>query len=170
MRILKDLDHELEGRDVLLVEDIVDSGLTLNYLLKNLRHAQARDPRGVALLRRKDIQQVDDRPPVRGFEIPQEFVVGYGLDFAERYRNLPYIAHPEARGVSRGLRCRKPRALGRRAGCGTATAAVLSLSMVAAACAKAAEGTWFGRRVGDPRRRGGRTTVSGRVGTEPMSR
>jgi hypoxanthine phosphoribosyltransferase len=98
VRILKDLDHELEGRDVLLVEDIVDSGLTLNYLLRNL---QARRPRSLevaALLQKKDIQQVPIDLRYLGFNIPNEFVIGYGLDFAERYRNLPYIAtlKPEA--------------------------------------------------------------------------
>ena len=98
VRILKDLDHELEGRDVLLVEDIVDSGLTLNYLLKNLRARRPRTLEVAALLQKKDIQQVPIELRYLGFDIPNEFVVGYGLDFAERYRNLPYIAtlKPEA--------------------------------------------------------------------------
>jgi hypoxanthine phosphoribosyltransferase len=96
--ILKDLDHELEGRDVLLVEDIVDSGLTLNYLLKNLHARRPRSLEVAALLQKKDIQQVPIELRYLGFDIPNEFVVGYGLDFAERYRNLPYIAtlRPEA--------------------------------------------------------------------------
>jgi hypoxanthine phosphoribosyltransferase len=100
VRILKDLDHELEGRDVLLVEDIVDSGLTLNYLLKNLRARRPRSLEVAALLQKKDIQQVPIELRYLGFDIPNEFVVGYGLDFAERYRNLPYIAtlKPEAYG------------------------------------------------------------------------
>ena len=102
VRILKDLDHELEGRDVLLVEDIVDSGLTLNYLLKNLRARRPRSLEVAALLQKKDIQQVPIELRYLGFDIPNEFVVGYGLDFAERYRNLPYIAtlKPEAYGGS----------------------------------------------------------------------
>ena len=100
VRILKDLDHELEGRDVLLVEDIVDSGLTLNYLLKNLRARRPRSLEVVALLQKKDIQQVPIDLRYLGFDIPNEFVIGYGLDYAERYRNLPYIAtlKPEAYG------------------------------------------------------------------------
>jgi hypoxanthine phosphoribosyltransferase len=98
VRILKDLDHELEGRDVLLVEDIVDSGLTLNYLLKNLRARRPKSLEVAALLQKKDIQQVPIDLRYLGFDIPNEFVIGYGLDFAERYRNLPYIAtlKPEA--------------------------------------------------------------------------
>jgi hypoxanthine phosphoribosyltransferase len=102
VRILKDLDHELEGRDVLLIEDIVDSGLTLNYLLKNLRARRPRSLEVAALLQKKDIQQVPIELRYLGFDIPNEFVVGYGLDFAERYRNLPFIAtlKPEAYGGS----------------------------------------------------------------------
>jgi hypoxanthine phosphoribosyltransferase len=102
VRILKDLDHELEGRDVLLVEDIVDSGLTLNYLLKNLHARRPRSLEVAALLQKKDIQQVPIELRYLGFDIPNEFVVGYGLDFAERYRNLPFIAtlKPEAYGGS----------------------------------------------------------------------
>jgi hypoxanthine phosphoribosyltransferase len=98
VRILKDLDHELEGRDVLLVEDIVDSGLTLNYLLKNLHARRPATLEVAALLQKKDIQQVPIHLRYLGFDIPNEFVIGYGLDFAERYRNLPYIAtlKPEA--------------------------------------------------------------------------
>ncbi len=91
VRIVKDLDLDLSGRDVLLVEDIVDSGLTLNYLLKNL---QSRNPATLevcALLLKAGQQKVE--PDVRyvGFRIPDEFVVGYGLDVGERYRNLPSI-------------------------------------------------------------------------------
>ena len=92
VRILKDLDAAIEGRDVLVVEDIVDSGLTLHYLLKNLR---AREPRSLevcALLTKPERRRVD--LPIRyvGFEIPNRFVVGYGLDHAQRYRNLRYVA------------------------------------------------------------------------------
>jgi hypoxanthine phosphoribosyltransferase len=91
VRILKDLDRDIAGRDVLIVEDIIDSGLTLSWLRKNL---MARNPKSLevcTLLRKPDAIRVD--VPVRyvGFDIPNEFVVGYGLDFAERYRDLPYI-------------------------------------------------------------------------------
>ena len=92
VRILKDLDAAIEGRDVLLVEDIVDSGLTLHYLLKNLK---ARDPRSLevcALLTKPERRRVD--LPIRyvGFEIPNRFAIGYGLDHAQKYRNLGYVA------------------------------------------------------------------------------
>ncbi|HEX2468494.1 MAG TPA: hypoxanthine phosphoribosyltransferase [Solirubrobacterales bacterium] len=92
VRILKDLDATIEGRDVLLVEDIVDSGLTLHYLLKNLR---ARDPASLevcALLTKPERRRVE--LPIRyvGFEIPNRFAIGYGLDHAQRYRNLRYVA------------------------------------------------------------------------------
>ncbi len=92
VRILKDLDASIEGRDVLIVEDIVDSGLTLSYLMRTLR---AREPASLevcALLTKPERRKVD--LPIRyvGFEIPNRFVIGYGLDHAERYRNLPYVA------------------------------------------------------------------------------
>ncbi len=98
VRILKDLDHEIEGRNVLLVEDIVDSGLTLNYLLKNLRTRRPATLEVCALLEKAGVQQVPVHIRYRGFEIPPVFVVGYGLDFDERFRNLPYVAtlKPEA--------------------------------------------------------------------------
>lgn len=98
VRILKDLDHDIEGRDVLLVEDIVDSGLTLNYLLKNLRGRRPASLEVCALLKKTGIQRVEIEVKYCGFEIPPEFVVGYGLDYAEKYRNLRYIAtlRPEA--------------------------------------------------------------------------
>ncbi len=98
VRILKDLDHDLEGLDVLLVEDIVDSGLTLKYLLKNLAARKPASLEVAALLRKEGIQKVPLDLRYIGFEIPNEFVVGYGLDFAERYRNLPFVAtlRPEA--------------------------------------------------------------------------
>jgi hypoxanthine phosphoribosyltransferase len=91
VRILKDLDINIEGRDVLVVEDIIDSGLTLSYLMRNL---EAREPASLeicALLTKPERREID--VPVRyvGFEIPNRFVIGYGLDFAERYRNLPYV-------------------------------------------------------------------------------
>ena len=98
VRILKDLDHDLEGRDVLLVEDIVDSGLTLAYLIKNLKGRRPASLEVAALLKKTGIQRVHLDVRYVGFEIPPDFVVGYGLDFAEKFRNLPYIAtlKPEA--------------------------------------------------------------------------
>jgi hypoxanthine phosphoribosyltransferase len=98
VRILKDLDHDVEGHDVLLVEDIVDSGLTLAYLLRNLRARKPASLEVCALLRKPEVQRVDLDIKYRGFDIPPEFVVGYGLDYAEKYRNLPYVAtlKPEA--------------------------------------------------------------------------
>jgi hypoxanthine phosphoribosyltransferase len=91
VRILKDLDHDLKDRDVLVVEDIVDSGLTLKYLLKNLAGRKPASLEVAALLRKEGIQQVELDVRYIGFDIPNEFVVGYGLDYAEKYRNLPYI-------------------------------------------------------------------------------
>jgi hypoxanthine phosphoribosyltransferase len=98
VRIIKDLDHDVEGQDVLLVEDIVDSGLTLKYLLKNLAARKPASLEVAALLRKEGIQQVPLDLRYVGFDIPNEFVVGYGLDYGERYRNLPYVAtlRPEA--------------------------------------------------------------------------
>ena len=92
VRILKDLDASIEGRDVLIVEDIVDSGLTLSYLMRTLK---AREPASLdvcALLTKPERRKVD--LPIRyvGFEIPNRFVIGYGLDHAERFRNLPFVA------------------------------------------------------------------------------
>jgi hypoxanthine phosphoribosyltransferase len=91
VRILKDLDRDIAGRNVIVVEDIVDSGLTLSWLLRYLDSRQAKSVEVVALLRKPDAVKV--HVPVRyvGFDIPNEFVVGYGLDFAEHYRELPYI-------------------------------------------------------------------------------
>src|SRR6476661_946394 len=91
VRILKDLDHDLKDRDVLVVEDIVDSGLTLKYLLKNLAGRKPATLEVAALLRKEGIQQVPLDIRYCGFDHPNEFVVGYALDFSEKYRNLPYI-------------------------------------------------------------------------------
>lgn len=91
VRILKDLDLSIEGRNVLVVEDIIDSGLTLSYLLRTL---EAREPASLdvcALLTKPERRQSDVDCRYIGFEIPNRFVIGYGLDFAERYRNLPYV-------------------------------------------------------------------------------
>jgi hypoxanthine phosphoribosyltransferase len=92
VRILKDLDTSIEGRHVLIVEDIVDSGLTLQYLLRNLGARQPASLEVCALLVKPASKKVELRPRYVGFEIPDEFVVGYGLDHAERYRNLPLVA------------------------------------------------------------------------------
>ena len=91
VRILKDLDIPIEGRHVLVVEDIIDSGLTLSYLMRNLTARRPETLEVCALLTKPERREID--VPVRyvGFEIPNRFVVGYGLDFAERYRNLPYV-------------------------------------------------------------------------------
>ncbi len=91
VRILKDLDLDISGRDVLIVEDIIDSGLTLSYLIKNLK---ARGPRSLevcALLSKPEVQKVELDVRYEGFALPPVFVVGYGLDYGERYRNLPYV-------------------------------------------------------------------------------
>jgi hypoxanthine phosphoribosyltransferase len=92
VRILKDLDASIEGRDVLIVEDIVDSGLTLQYLLRNLGSRNPRTLEVCALLTKPERRKVDLPTRYVGFEIPNRFVVGYGLDYAERYRNLPFVA------------------------------------------------------------------------------
>jgi hypoxanthine phosphoribosyltransferase len=91
VRILKDLDINIEGRHVLVVEDIIDSGLTLSYLMRNLESREPASLEVCALLTKPARREID--VPVRwiGFEIPNLFVIGYGLDFAERYRNLPYV-------------------------------------------------------------------------------
>jgi len=97
VRILKDLDINISGRDVVVVEDIIDSGLTLSYLMRSLK---ARKPATVeicALLTKPERREVEVPVAYVGFEIPNKFVIGYGLDFDERYRNLPYVAvlHPD---------------------------------------------------------------------------
>lgn len=91
VRILKDLDRAIDGRDVLIVEDIVDTGLTLAYLVDNLRDRCPTSLRICALLRKRKARDVGPPIDYLGFEIPDRFVVGYGLDYAERYRNLPYV-------------------------------------------------------------------------------
>ncbi len=91
VRILKDLDRDIAGRNVLIVEDIIDSGLTLSWLLRNLASRRPASMEVCTLLRKPDAVTIE--VPVRyiGFDIPNEFVVGYGLDYGERYRDLPYI-------------------------------------------------------------------------------
>jgi len=92
VRIVKDLDVAIEGRDILVVEDIVDTGLTLSYMLANLKSRGATSVKLVALLDKHERREREVEINYLGFQIPDAFVVGYGLDFAERYRNLPYIA------------------------------------------------------------------------------
>jgi len=91
VRILKDLDRDIAGKDVLVVEDIIDSGLTLSWLLRNLRSRQPASVEVLALLRKPEAAQVQVPVKYMGFDIPSVFVVGYGLDYAERYRELPYV-------------------------------------------------------------------------------
>lgn len=91
VRILKDLDDSIESKHVLVVEDIVDTGLTLNYLLDNLRHRNAASVRVCALLDKPARRRAEARPDYVGFTVPDAFVVGYGLDYAQQYRGLPFI-------------------------------------------------------------------------------
>jgi hypoxanthine phosphoribosyltransferase len=97
VRILKDLDANIAGRDVLVVEDIIDSGLTLSYLMRSLKARKPASLEICALLTKPGRREIDVPVKFVGFEIPNRFVIGYGLDFAERYRNLPYVAvlHPD---------------------------------------------------------------------------
>jgi hypoxanthine phosphoribosyltransferase len=97
VRILKDLDTNIAGRDVLVVEDIIDSGLTLSYLMRSLKARKPASLEICALLTKPERREVEVPVKFVGFEIPNKFVIGYGLDFAERYRNLPYVAvlHPD---------------------------------------------------------------------------
>lgn len=97
VRILKDLDRDIAGRRVLIVEDIIDSGLTLSWLMKNLSTRNPASLQVCALLRKPEATKVDVEVAHVGFDIPNEFVVGYGLDYAERYRDLPYIGTLEPR-------------------------------------------------------------------------
>jgi hypoxanthine phosphoribosyltransferase len=92
VRIMKDLDAPIEGRDVLVAEDMVDTGLTLSYLLANLRERNPRSLNVCALLVKPEAHKVEIDVKYAGFEIPNEFIVGYGLDYNERFRGLPYIA------------------------------------------------------------------------------
>jgi len=91
VRIIKDLDEDIEGRHVMVVEDILDTGLTLKYLLKNLASRKPKSLEVCTLLSKEGKQRVPISCKYIGFDVPDEFVVGYGLDYAERYRNLPYI-------------------------------------------------------------------------------
>jgi hypoxanthine phosphoribosyltransferase len=113
VRILKDLDAPIEGRDVLIVEDVVDSGLTLGYLLRSLRSRNPRSLEVCALLVKPQRRKVD--LPIRyvGFEIPDRFVVGYGLDLDQRYRNLSYVAAIDGAEGSRESEARRAESLTR---------------------------------------------------------
>jgi hypoxanthine phosphoribosyltransferase len=91
VRILKDLDINIEGRDVLVIEDIIDSGLTLSYLIRNLESREPASLAVCALLTKPERREIEVDVRYVGFEIPNKFVIGYGLDFAERYRNLPFV-------------------------------------------------------------------------------
>jgi hypoxanthine phosphoribosyltransferase len=91
VRILKDLDADLTGRHVLIVEDIIDSGLTLSWLLANLRSRGPASVEVATMLRKPDAAKVEVDVRYTGFDIPNEFVIGYGLDYAEKYRNLPFV-------------------------------------------------------------------------------
>ena len=92
VKIVKDLDFSVEGKDVLIVEDIIDTGLTLAYLTENLRSRGANSVRIVTLLDKPDRRNIEVKVDYLGFSIPDEFVIGYGLDYAELYRNLPFVA------------------------------------------------------------------------------
>lgn len=109
VRILKDLDNSIEGMDVLIVEDIIDSGLTLCYLKENLRSRGANSIKICTLLDKPYRRKADVKVDYKGFEIEDEFVVGYGLDFAERFRNLPEICvlKPEEYNNSKNCVCRR---------------------------------------------------------------
>lgn len=92
VKIIKDLDFSIENRDILIVEDIIDSGLTLKYLLENLKSRNPKSIRICTLLDKPERRKVDIKVDYIGFDIPDEFIVGYGIDYAEKYRNLPFIA------------------------------------------------------------------------------
>ncbi len=100
VRILKDLDESVESRHVLIIEDIVDTGLTLNYLLDSMRNRNVASVKACALLDKPSRRLTDVHVDYIGFEVPDEYVVGYGLDFAQRYRNFPYVGilRPEVYG------------------------------------------------------------------------
>ena len=97
VRMLKDLDRDIAGRNVLIVEDIIDSGLTLSWLIRNLKGRNPASLDVVTLLRKPEVVKADIDLLDVGFDIPNEFVIGYGLDYAERYRDLPYVGtlHPD---------------------------------------------------------------------------
>ncbi|MBC3185714.1 hypoxanthine phosphoribosyltransferase [Corynebacterium sp. zg-331] len=91
VRILKDLDRDISGRNVLIVEDIIDSGLTLSWLIRNLRHRNPKSLEVITLMRKPEVQTAQVDLMDVGFDLPNKFLIGYGLDYAERYRDLPYV-------------------------------------------------------------------------------
>lgn len=91
VKIVKDLDTKVEGRDVIIIEDIIDSGLTLSYLVDLFKYRKANSIKIVTLLDKPEGRTVDIKADITGFSVPNEFVVGYGLDYQEKFRNLPYI-------------------------------------------------------------------------------
>ena len=121
MRILKDLDESIDGKDVLVVEDIVDTGLTLQYLLQNLRARNPESLKIVALLSKPSRREIEVQVDYVGFEIPDDFVVGYGLDYSQKYRNLAGYLHPSIRekrqGISRIITDKKERLIGPSCSC-----------------------------------------------------
>ncbi len=92
VRIIKDLDSHIEGKDILIIEDIIDTGLTLNYLTENLKKRGPKSVKICTLLDKPERREVEVPVDYVGFEVPDEFIVGYGLDYAEKYRNLPYVS------------------------------------------------------------------------------
>jgi len=92
VRIIKDLDSDIQDKDVLIIEDIIDTGLTLKYLYENLKSRNPKSLKICTLLDKPDRRKVDIKVDYIGYQIPDEFIVGYGIDYAEKYRNLPYIA------------------------------------------------------------------------------
>lgn len=98
VKIVKDLDYSIEGKDVLIVEDIIDTGLTLHYLIENFKSRGANSLKICTLLDKPERRKIDIDVAYKGFDIPDVFIVGYGIDYGEKYRNLPYIAslRPEA--------------------------------------------------------------------------
>ncbi|WP_110943105.1 hypoxanthine phosphoribosyltransferase [Inediibacterium massiliense] len=92
VKIIKDLDDSIEGKNVLIVEDIIDTGLTLHYLCKNLLSRKPKSLKICTLLDKPERRKIDLKVDYKGFDIPDEFIIGYGIDYAEKYRNLPYVA------------------------------------------------------------------------------
>lgn len=100
VRVMKDLDESVESKHVIIIEDIIDTGLTLNYLLDNIRNRNVASVKVAAFLDKPSRRLTDVKVDYAGFEVPDEFVIGYGLDFAQRYRNFPYVGilRPEVYG------------------------------------------------------------------------
>jgi len=114
VRILKDLETDITGKDVIIIEDIIDSGLTLNYLHKSLRARKPSSMEICALLRKPEKDRVNQEAKYVGFSIPNDFVVGYGLDYRQKYRNLPYIARLQLHAKTNGATRQETAAAARR--------------------------------------------------------